>query len=63
MNNVVTVRKQGQWLAGFVASIANVLVIAALMGLADHYAGAGANAQVEAGSPLQQAATAASRNS
>ena len=63
MNNAVTVRKQGQWLAGFVASIANVLVVTGLMGLADHYAGAGANAQVEAGSLVQEAVTAASRNS
>ena len=63
MNTAKTTNRRVRWLAGVVASIANVLLLTAVIGLADHYARTAADARMEAGSLAQQAVTAASRNS
>jgi hypothetical protein len=62
MSTQMTARKQAKWLAGAVASIANVLLLAGVIGLAGHYARTAADVQIETASVAQQAA-AANRNS
>ena len=63
MNTRIAEKRQVKWLAGIVASIANVLLFVAVIGLADHYAHNAAGVQMDAAALAQQAATASSRNS
>lgn len=62
MNKSNSARRQSKWLAGAVATLANVLLFAAVLGLAEHYARTAADVRIEAGALAQQAVTP-SRNS
>lgn len=63
MNKSNRARRQSKWLAGAVASLANVLLLAGMIGLANHYTQSGMDARTEAGSMARQTVTSANRNS
>jgi len=63
MNTGIAAKTQTKWLAGVVASIANVLLLVGVISLADHYARAAADVQVEPAPLAQQMVTAPSRDS
>jgi hypothetical protein len=55
--------RRARYLAGVVATAATVLLVGGSLGLAEHYAQAGAGARVEAGSLAHHAVRADGRNS
>ena len=63
MKTVMRVSKQAQWLAGIVATIATLMVVAGPLTLAEHYALAGANVTATDGSLARHAVAGVSENS
>ena len=63
MNAVTMMSRQAQYLAGAVATVATVLLVGGSLGLAEHYAQAGASVKVETGSLAHHAVQADDRNS